>query len=115
VRHAHLTERKEQPVGLAFWTDVSIIWLSFLSFILGIVPLVLLYFAIRGMMIVNRRLPRYFKLGQYYSGMVRDLTYRYSAKVTGPLVSAYGEANRVQTVARNLAPRSSPHEGEHKE
>jgi hypothetical protein len=102
-------------VGLAFWTDVSVIWLSFLAFILGIVPLVLLYFAVRGMMIVNRRLPRYFKLGQYYSGMVRDLTYKYSAKVSGPLVSVYGEANRVQTVARNLAPRSKPLDGQHKE
>ena len=102
-------------MGLEFWTAVSVIWLSFLAFILGIVPLVLLYFAVRGMMTVNRRLPRYFKLGQYYSGMVRDQTYKYSAKFAEPVVRTYGEANRVQTVARSLQPRSESLSGEHKE
>ena len=52
---------------LTDWTNLSIVWLSFLAFILGIVPLVLLFFAVRGMMAVNRSLPRYLKLGQYYS------------------------------------------------
>lgn len=102
-------------MDLSFWTAVSIIWLSLLAFIMGIVPMVLLYFAVRGMTIVNRRLPRYFKLGQYYSGLMRDQTYKYSAKLADPMVRTYGEANRVQTVVRALQPRSESPSGEHKE
>ena len=102
-------------MGLSFWAAVSVIWLSLLVFIMGIVPLVLLYFAVRGMMIVNRRLPRYFKVGQYYSGLVRDQTYKYSAKLADPVVRTYGEANRVQTVVRTLRPRSESSSQGHKE
>ena len=92
-------------MDLSAWADLSLIWLSFLSFILGIVPLVLLYFAVRGMLVVNRRVPRYLKLGQYYSGLVRDQTRKYSQLAAEPVMKAHGQAARVETVIRRLAPQ----------
>jgi hypothetical protein len=92
---------------LSTLADLSLIWLAFLSFILGFVPLVLLYFAVRGMMVVNRKVPRYLKLGQYYSGIVRDQTRKYSAQVAEPLTRAHGEASRVQAILHNLRPRAT--------
>jgi hypothetical protein len=94
-------------VTLTDWTNLSIVWLSFLAFIIGIVPLVLLYFAVRGMMKVNRSLPRYLKLGQYYSGIARDQTRKYSTKLAEPVTRAHGEASRVQTIVNALRPRST--------
>jgi hypothetical protein len=92
---------------LTDWTNLSIIWLSFLAFILGIVPLVLLYFAVRGMIVVNRRLPRYLKLGQYYSGIARDQTRKYSNLLAEPVTRAHGQATRAQAIVYNLLPRST--------
>ena len=91
--------------NLTFWTNLSIIWLAFLGFILTLVPLVIFYFAMRGMFIVNRTLPRYLKLGQYYSGIVRDQTTRVSLKVAEPMVHAHGEAARTQAFLQSLQPQ----------
>lgn len=99
-------------MDLAAWRDVSLVWLSFLSFILGIVPLVLLYFLVRGMFIVNRAVPRYLKLGQYYSGIVRDQTRKYSLQLAEPVTKAHGQAARVQSVIQHLAPERSQAEEE---
>jgi hypothetical protein len=92
---------------LTDWTNLSIVWLSFLAFILGIVPLVLLYFAVRGMMTVNRSLPRYLKLGQYYSGIARDQTHKYSNLLAEPVTRSHGQASRVQAIFNNLLPRAT--------
>ena len=85
--------------------NLSTVWLAFLCFILGIIPAVLFYFAVRGMLIVNRKVPQYFKLGQYYSGIIRDQTEKVSQQVTKPVARAYGETARAQTIVRNLAPQ----------
>lgn len=94
-------------MDLASWRDLSLIWLSFLAFIIGIVPAVLLYFVVRGMRVVNRTVPRYLKLGQYYSGIVRDQTRKYSLLAAEPVTKAHGQAARVQTIVQNLMPRAS--------
>jgi hypothetical protein len=93
-------------MDLAAWRDLSIVWLTFLALIVGIIPPVLLYFCVRGMRIVNRSLPRYLKLGQYYSGIVRDQTRKYSAQATEPLTKAHGTATRIEVILANLRPRS---------
>ncbi len=93
--------------NLTFWTNLSIIWLAFLGFILTLVPLVIFYFAMRGMLIVNRTVPRYLKLGQYYSGIVRDQTTRVSLKVAEPMVRAHGEAARTQAFLQVCSPNET--------
>ena len=93
-------------MNLDFWTNLSIVWLSLWVFLMGLVPLVILYFLVRGMMIVNRTLPRYLKLGQYYTGIVRDQTQKVGQKVVEPIVRAYGETARADAVVRGLLPRT---------
>lgn len=100
-------------MDLAAWRDLSVMWLTFLAFVTGLIPPVLLYFAVRGMLVVNRALPRYLKLGQYYSGIVRDQTRKYSAQVAEPVTKTHGQAARVQTILQYLTPR--PHHAEQKE
>lgn len=92
-------------MDLAAWRDLSLIWLSFLAFILGVVPLALLYFVVRGMLFVNRKVPRYLKLGQHYSSLVRDQTRKYSLLVAEPVTKAHGQAARVEAVLRHLTPQ----------
>jgi hypothetical protein len=94
-------------MDLAAWRDLSIIWLAFLAFIIGIVPAVLLYFVVRGMMVVNRSVLRYLKLGQYYSGIARDQTRKYSLLLAEPVTRVHGQAARVQTVIQSLTPHSN--------
>jgi len=94
-------------MNLEFWTNLSIVWLALLAFIMGIVPLVLFYFLVRGMMIVNRTVPRYLKLGQYYSGIARDQTRKGAEKAVEPVVRVYGQTARADAIARGLLPRPS--------
>lgn len=91
---------------LDFWANISTIWLVLMMFIMGILPLVVLYFAVRGMAIVNRAVPRYLKLTKYYTGIVRDQSHNVSQKVAEPLVRSYGESVRAETTVRNLLPES---------
>ena len=54
---------------------------------------------------MNRTLPCYLKLGQSYSGIVRDQTTRDSLKVAEPMVLAHGEAARTQVFLQSLQPQ----------
>lgn len=94
-------------MDLAAWRDLSLIWLIFLAFIIGIVPLVIFYFVVRGVMALNRYVSRYLKLGQYYSGIVRDQTRKYSLQLAQPVTKAHGEAARVRTILQRLKPHST--------
>ena len=94
-------------MDLAAWRDLSLIWLIFLAFVIGIVPLAMLYFVVRGMLAVNRSVPRYLKLGQYYSGIVRDQTRKYSLLAAEPVTKAHGQAARVQSIVQHLMPQST--------
>lgn len=99
-------------MDLAAWRDLSLIWLIFWAFIIGLVPAVLLYFVVRGMRAVNRTVPRYLKLGRHYSGIARDQTRKYSLLVAEPVTKAHGQAARFQTTIETLLPRGSRKEQE---
>lgn len=102
---------------LSFWADVSTVYIMSGVFIFSIIPLVGLYFAVRGMQIVNRKLPNYLKLGQYYSGIMRTQVDRGSDAITGVVARTYGQANRAEGIVRGLDPRrsaASPHSQEKK-
>jgi hypothetical protein len=94
-------------MDLAAWRDLSLIWLIFWAFLIGIVPLVLLYFVVRGMQAVNRTVPRYLKLGKYYSGIARQQTRKYSALLAEPVTRTHGQAARFQAIVRQLTPHAS--------
>lgn len=90
-------------MGLDFWRDVSVVWLSLLCFVGLLIPLVATYYAIRGMHAALGKSRSAFGAAQSYSSAVRRRTEFYSRKIAGPVVEAEREAAKAQTVIRTLA------------
>ena len=63
---------------LRFWADISTVYLLTIVFIFGLIPAVIGYFAIRGMMVVNRKAQPYMKLASYYTGIARGQVDKYT-------------------------------------
>jgi hypothetical protein len=84
-------------VDLAFWRDVSVVWLSFLCFIGLLIPLAAVLFAVKGMHVAVDRTPRYLRQAQRYSRLMRDSTDRGSRQVTEQVIRSQTAATRFQT------------------
>ena len=85
---------------LRFWADISTVYLLTIVFIFGLIPAVIAYFAIRGMMVVNRKARPYMKLASYYTGIARGQVDKYTNKAVEPLARGHAEAARVGGVLR---------------
>jgi hypothetical protein len=92
---------------LRFWADISTVYLLTIVFIFGLIPAVIAYFAVRGMMVVNRKVQPYMKLASYYTGIARSQVDKYTNKAVEPLARGHAEAARVGGVLRGL--RSTTH------
>lgn len=92
---------------LAFWRDVSIVWLAFLCLIGQSIPLVALYFVVRGMAAAHRGTVSLFGQGQRYSKIMRQQSERLSGQVSQPLIRVSGQGARWRTVMRRLWPNRS--------
>lgn len=90
-------------MDLAFWRDVSIVFLSIQTFILLLIPLVIFYFAVRGLNFLHVRLPRFLFRAQDISTMVRTRTESLSERVADPLVRAERERTRAAATLASLA------------
>ena len=93
---------------LRFWADISTVYLLTIVFIFGLIPAVITYFAVRGMMVVNRKARPYMKLASYYTGIARGQVDKYTNKAVEPLARGHAEAARVGGVLRGL--RSTAHD-----
>lgn len=89
-------------MSLAFWRDVSIVWLALQSFILLIVPLAISYFAVRGMRYVLAKLPPLFHQAQTFSSKARNKTEDVCDQIASPLISAHSRAEETKTVFDQL-------------
>ena len=89
---------------LRFWADISTVYLLTIVFIFGLIPAVIVYFAIRGMLIVNRKAQPLLKLGSYYTGIARGQVEKYTSKVATPMMRGHAEAARAGGVLRGLSP-----------
>jgi len=94
-------------VGLEFWANVSVVWLSFLCFIGIMIPLAATYFAIRGMHVVLGRARSFMGIAQRYSGMIRSKTDSLSTQVAKPIITAESKAAQADEVIRSLADDTS--------
>ena len=88
--------------SLTFWTDISIIWLSLLCFIVLMIPLGVSYFAIRGMNVVLDKTPRLFQKAQSYSSTVRHHTESAGERIAGPVIRAGAETAQIETTVQSL-------------
>ena len=96
-------------MDLAFWADVSIVFLAIQTFILLLIPLGILYFAVRGLNFLHVRLPRLLFRAQDISTMVRTRTETMSERVADPLVRAERERTRAAATLTNLtSPNQQP-------
>lgn len=91
-------------MSLAFWRDVSVVWLSLICFIGPLIVLVALYFAVRGLNAVHRKTASGLRQMQGYSRVMQEQSNALSNQVSAPLIRAHGQATRWRTLARRLWP-----------
>ena len=91
---------------LVFWRDVSVIWLSLLLFIGLLPPLVIGYFAMRGMRWVLRKSDWLFGKAQGYTHQGREIVDEASQRAVAPVIAAQKQGTKVETTLRRLWPRS---------
>jgi hypothetical protein len=71
----------------------------------SLLPIVGMYFGLRGTFWVKRKTPNGLKLAQYYTMIVRMQTQKISQKLAVPVIRSYGEEARAEAVLRGLAPQ----------
>ena len=89
-------------MGLEFWANISVVWLSLLCFIGGLIPLAATYFAIRGMNVALGKSRSVMGLAQEYSSIIRSKTESFSDKVARPVIKIERKAAQADEVIRSL-------------
>ena len=90
---------------LNFWANLAFIYLGIQMALFTLLPIVGMYFGLRGIFWVKRKTPNGLKLAQYYTMIVRMQTQKISKKVAVPVIRSYGEEARAEAVLRGLAPQ----------
>lgn len=96
---------------ISTWADISLVFLISLSILLSLVPLAALYFAWRGMRVVNRALPTKMPKVQSVMWQVNDAVAQGSSQVTKPVIRINAEWVRARTTVRAVLgrlPRQRP-------
>lgn len=93
-------------MDLAFWRDISLIWLSLICFVALVIPLGIAYFAVKGINALSARVPPLLHQAQELSHTVRTRTESASLQVATPVIRTRRQATRLTTALRALWPRS---------
>lgn len=89
-------------MSLQFWANISAVWLALLCFIGTIIPVVVTYFAIRGMHAVLGKSRTALETAQDYSDKVRSKTDSISQRVARPMIRVESEVAKANKVIRDL-------------
>lgn len=87
--------------------NLSIIWLSLFCVAGQLIPIVGLYFAIRGMNIATDKLPKLMGTVQSKTNMIRGQTDRISNRVAEPVLSIQNRLTQTEKTVRSLGPNKS--------
>lgn len=90
---------------LNFWANMALIYLGIQAALFTLLPIVGMYFGLRGTFWVSRNAPKGMKLTQYYAMIMRMQTQKYAKKLAVPVIRSYGEEARAEAVVRGLAPQ----------
>lgn len=90
---------------LDFWANMAFIYLGLQVALFTLLPIVGMYFGLRGTFWVTRNAPKGMKLTQYYTMIMRMQTQKYAQKLAVPVIRSYGEEARAEGVVRSLAPQ----------
>jgi hypothetical protein len=87
-------------VNLALWRDISIVWLSLFCFIGLAIPLVALYFMVRGINRVPAKFLSLLRRAQGYSRTMQRQSELMSYKISDPIIQVKKRATRLRTALR---------------
>jgi hypothetical protein len=90
-------------------TNLAIIFIAIHVFVGIFVPLVLMYFSMRGMMLANRKTREVMPLVQQYARQAAEGTEAVSQRIAEPVVKIYGFSNRWQTSWQRATNRPRTH------
>ena len=90
-------------MNLATWRDVAIVFLAIQAFILMLVPLVAVYFMVRGINIAGGALPGYMKRAQSFTSIVRLRTGQTSDQIAKPILKMRNRGARIETIVRSFS------------
>jgi hypothetical protein len=76
-------------MNLPFWRDVALVLLIIEAFILGLLPIAILYFAIKGMNWLTSKARHYLPLARSYVKRIGGVTERTSEMASAPLIESY--------------------------
>lgn len=89
-------------MDLTFWRDLSVIWLSLFCFIGLLLPIVALYFVVRGVNALHGGVQRLAHQGQRVSSGVRSQVTQVSARVDEQAIRFQGRIKQAETTVRKL-------------
>lgn len=87
--------------------NISIIWLSLFCFIALVPPLVILYFAVRGLNWVTDHARPLFRRARQGSETAQEYVERYSTIAANPLIRIKGRALRWQRTISGMMPSNT--------
>lgn len=105
--HAEHGNQKNELMEIEILRNLSIIWLSIFCIAGLLVPIVGLYFAIRGMNTATNKLPTLLQTVQSKTQMVRGQTDRLSNRVAEPVLAAQNRLTQTEQTLRSLSPTKS--------
>jgi len=89
---------------VTFWRDVAVVWLALFCFVGLLIPLVILYFSVRGVNALHEWLYRLTQQGQRLSGQARQQVTQASARIDEQAVRIQGQTRQVETLVRKVLP-----------
>lgn len=95
---------------LANWRDLAMILLVLEAFIFGLIPGVILFFAVRGMLALIRKLRTLFPQVQSYFHKANTITRQVSDRVAAPVMAAHAASARISRLGTAAASQFKKHE-----
>ena len=90
---------------LEFWSNIAVVWLALLCFATLLVPIVALYFMIRGLTMAQDHSRILFEKAQKQTGTMRTKTDQVSERIASPLLNMQVRSARFGSFVRTLWPR----------
>lgn len=89
---------------LAFWRDLSVVWLSLFCFVGLAVPLAILYFAVRGMNALHDKSYRLLRQAQRSAGKLPLQTEQVANRISEPVIRFQKRTRRIEAFFASLLP-----------
>ena len=100
---------------MALWRDISVVFIIFETFILLLVPLGVLYFALRGMQWVRRKLAALLQSARQSVATVPGRAEQISRRISDPVVNTRRRLTKFQAATSALWPGGASIDPQYKE